>query len=114
MAGKPKMFTEQQCKDTGIALGMPEDKSLHFYHYYNAQDWFFNSGLKIKNLKSAMWRWRNNGYRDKDKTKLFPMKGKTCSRQGCVLPAVYIDTSGYYDSYKCAEHLPEKVKAKYE
>ncbi len=110
------MFTEQICKDTGICIGMPEKESLVFYHYYHAQDWFFNSGLKIKNLKSAMWRWKNNGYKEKigKKTKLFPIKGKVCSVKGCRMPAVYLDASGNYDSYKCGEHLPDDVKAKYE
>jgi len=51
---------------------MPEEKSVIFFHYYNAQNWFFNSGLKITNLKSAMWRWKNNQYKfDKSKKKKF-------------------------------------------
>lgn len=110
------MFTEQNCKDVGICLGMTEPESLVFFHHYNAQDWLFGSGLKIKNLKSAMWRWKNNGYKEKDskKTKLFPIKGKVCSVKGCRMPAVYKDTSGTYDSYACSEHLPNKVKAKYD
>lgn len=58
-----KPYTEQNCKDIGISIGMPEEKAVIFFHYYNAQDWFFNSGLKITNLKSAMWRWKNNQYR---------------------------------------------------
>lgn len=107
------MFTEQNCKDIGICLGMTEPESVVFYHHYNAQDWYFGSGLKIKNLKSAMWRWKNNGCREKvgKKTKLYPIKGKICR---CGMPAVYKDTSGNYDSFKCADCMPEKVKAKYE
>lgn len=110
------MFTEQMCKDIGITLGMSEDKSLAFYHHYNAQNWFFGSGLKITNLKSAMWRWKNSGYTEKNskKQKLYPIKGKTCSRAGCRMPAVYKDSSGAYDSYACSAHLPVKVKEKYE
>lgn len=109
-------FTEQMVKDVGITLGMSEDKSLAFYHHYNAQDWFFGSGLKITNLKSAMWRWKNNGFREKNgvfgkKQRMFPIPGKICL---CGMPAVYKDTSGNYDSFKCADCMPEKVKEKYE
>lgn len=114
-------FTEQMCKDIGITLGMSEDKSLAFFHHYNAQDWFFGSGLKITNLKSAMWRWKNSGYKEKDgkKTKLYPIRGKHCSEKGCGMPAVYKWTSDSdYDFWYCMEHIPrhirEKVKAEYE
>ena len=110
-------FTEQQCKDVGITLGMPEEKSLAFYHHYNAQNWLYPYNLPITNLKSAMWRWQKNQYKfDKNngKTKLYPIKGKTCSETGCRMPAVYKDSSGAYDWYYCAEHMPEKVKEIYE
>jgi len=110
------MFTEQNCKDIGICLGMPEDKSEYFYHYYNGQGWVFNSGQPITNLKSAMWRWQKNGYnfKQKNKQRLLPIPGKHCSRRGCNMPAVYKRTSGAgYDFWDCAEHLPEKVKENY-
>ncbi len=48
------------------------------------------------------------------KTKLFPITGKTCSTTDCRLPAVYKDTSGSYDYFCCAKHLPKKVKEMYE
>ena len=110
------MFTEQNCKDVGICLEMTEPESLVFYHHYNAQGWLYPSSIKITNLKSAMWRWKNNGYKEKDskKTKLFPIKGKVCSVKGCRMPAKYLDATGNYDSYRCGEHLPDEVKAKYE
>jgi len=47
------------------------------------------------------------------KVKLYPIKGKNCSVPGCGMPAVYEDTSGTYNNYKCSEHMPEKVKAVY-
>ncbi len=47
------------------------------------------------------------------KTKLFPIAGKTCGEKGCDLPAIYKNTGGAYDSFKCGEHMPEKVKAFY-
>jgi len=110
------MFTEQNCKDVGITLGMPEEKSLDFYHHYNAQGWVFGSGLKIVNLKSAMWRWKKNGYRfeKKDKRKLLPIVGKHCSEDGCGMPAVYKYAGRSSDFWYCSDHMPEKVKEKYE
>jgi hypothetical protein len=116
MAGKP---TLQQCKDVGITLGIPEDKSEHFFHHYNAQGWMYPTQLPITNLKSAMWRWQRKGYefeqakKEQDKIKLYPIKGKTCSERGCKMPAVYKDSTGDYDSYKCRDHLPDKVREQY-
>lgn len=47
------------------------------------------------------------------KAQLFPIAGKICSKNGCRMPAVYKDASGAYDSYRCLEHLPPKVKEVY-
>ena len=106
-------YTEQQVKDTGITLGMAENKSLAFYHHYNAQNWLYPYNLPVTNLKSAMWRWKNNQYKFDGKGKLFAIKGKICSKPSCGMPAVYKDSSGNYDNYKCQEHMPEKVKEIY-
>lgn len=114
-----KMFTEQNCKDIGICLGMSEPESLVFYHHYNAQNWLFGNSQKITNLKSAMWRWKNNGYKEKNskKAKLFPIRGKFCAelRNGrrCGMPAVY-KSSGSYDNYYCKDCMPNEVKEQYE
>ena len=113
------MFTEQNCKDIGICLGMTEPESIVFYHHYNAQGWLYPSAIKITNLKSAMWRWKNNGYKEKNskKTKLYPIKGKFCAEKvngkRCGMPAVYT-SGGDYTNYYCKDCMPEKVKAKYE
>jgi len=48
------------------------------------------------------------------KIKLFPITGKMCSERGCYMPAVYKNTSGSYDNYRCTHHLPDKVKLQYE
>ena len=116
------IFTEQMVLDVGITLGMSEPESLIFYHHYNAQNWLFGNGQDITNLKSAMWRWKNNGFKEKNgmrskKTKLFPLRGgHLCSKRNCRLPAVYefYAEGGNYPIYRCGEHLPDEVKAQYE
>ncbi len=47
------------------------------------------------------------------KPKLFPISGKNCSKAGCGMPAIYKNTSGAYDSFACADHMPEKVRDAY-
>lgn len=110
------MFTEQNCKDVGICLGMSEPESLVFYHHYNAQGWLYPSAIKITNLKSAMWRWKNNGYKEVKKQKLYPIKGKFCGTKinghVCGMPAKQ-KIPGDYENYRCMEHATDKFKAEY-
>jgi len=47
------------------------------------------------------------------KIRLFPITGKVCGTKGCRLPAVYKDSSGPYDNFYCAQHMPAKVKEMY-
>ena len=47
------------------------------------------------------------------KTKLYPIKGKSCGKQGCSMPAVHKNINGTYDSYRCLEHAPQKVREMY-
>lgn len=47
------------------------------------------------------------------KPKLLPIVGKICSIGDCKLPAVYKDTSGSYDHYRCVKHLPTEVREMY-
>lgn len=63
--------------------------------------------------KQQELNFQSEGMIEKPKIRLFPIKGKNCSVPGCGMPAVYKDTSGTYDNYKCSEHMPEKVKAVY-
>ena len=49
------------------------------------------------------------------KIKLLPIVGKHCGVRDCGMPAVYKSTSGAgYDFWRCSEHMPDKVKEKYE
>lgn len=60
------------------------------------------------------WDWRPTIAPVAKKIKLFPIPGKTCSKPGCKLPAVYKDTSGDYDHYYCFSDMPDVVKERYE
>lgn len=65
-------------------------------------------------LYHARWEDEDMGCGSVEKTKLYPIKSKICNKRECRLPAVYRDTSGPYDSYACADHMPEKVKKLYD
>ena len=80
-------------------------------------DYLGSKGKKYKSHYHTILMWaRKDGPKRtiKKKTKLFPIPGKTCSNRNCRLPAVYKNTSGAYDSYACAGHMPESVKEIYE
>jgi len=51
-----KGFTEQQCKDTGILIGLSELESSEFYAYYERQR---SRGVLITNLRMSMVSWKN-------------------------------------------------------
>lgn len=86
-----------------------------FCDYYEVRGWR-PSGCRIqmKSWKAAVRTWKRYDKKKTSKTKLFPISGKTCSKRGCSMPAVYRDTSGAYDWHACTDHLPAKVKEKYE
>ena len=118
-------YTLEQVRDACMLNGIPESQAESYYHNYNRQGWKRGNGQEITNLRSHMWRlWRADrgcwaiDLRDKEdkprKTKLFPIPGKTCSKSGCPMPAVYKSTSGAADHYYCQGHLPAKVREKYE
>ncbi len=47
------------------------------------------------------------------KLTLYPIKGKVCGKQGCLMPAVYKNSKGGYDNYYCSDCMPDEVKEKY-
>lgn len=109
--------TLQNVKDFALINMIPEKIAEKYWMNFECQDW-----IRANNQKITKWQvhfkwwfqseyWKNNGYKETKKQKLYPIKGKICR---CGMPAVYKDTSGNYDSYKCTECMPEKVKAKYE
>lgn len=56
-----KSYTQQQCFDEGIVLGIPEQHSKVFYEHYAAQGWVWGGGQPIADLRKGMMRCRNNG-----------------------------------------------------
>jgi hypothetical protein len=87
-----------------------EFDAIAFVNHYTSNGWMIGKN-KMKDWRAAVrtWKLRNKIY----KTKLYPLPGKLCSVKTCKMPAVYKDTSGAYDSYLCAKHLPEQVKELY-
>lgn len=111
-------YTLQQCKDAALLAGLTEKDAEHYFNHFNSQGWKKGNDQSITNLQShmAMWRLNKPAFEKQGsiKTKLFPIAGKVCGKEGCKMPAVYKDTSGSYDSFACTEHMPEKVKKTYE
>jgi len=84
-------------------------------------------GSKGKKYRShyhtiLMWHKRDSkrGVAANKKIKLYPIKGKICNfkigkYEKCGMPAVYeAEPDSYYPVRRCSEHLPEKVKERYE
>lgn len=85
-----------------------------FIDYYQSQGWKKANGRPLTDWKCAVRTWKRRDIVKKNhKTKLYPLKPfKHCSK--CYMPAVYKDSKGDYDYYTCAEHMPIKVKEKFE
>ena len=118
---KKRIFTPPTLEDVNQYIsekGYSVD-GKKFFEYFNESGWVDSRGNKVKNWKQKIITWENhsgngNGKTPSKKIKLFPIAGRTCGKDGCVLPAVYKCTSGNYDSFACGEHMPAKVKEKYE
>jgi len=118
--------TVEDVRMYAVKRGMPDFDAQKFLDYYRASDppWHDQQGKPVRSWKQkmiAIWEpqyWQKkqaqaNGAKPK-KTKLFPIPGRVCSKPGCKMPAVYKDGSGGYDFYYCADHMPAKVKERYE
>jgi hypothetical protein len=114
--------TLQQVIDAGNVLGIIEEHAKIWYDHYAAQGFVFSSNVPMVDIRLAMQRHKNNGTlaalvekveqsKAPKKKKLYPIKNKFCH---CGLPAVHRNSSGSYDSFTCADHMPEKVKEKYQ
>ena len=110
--------TLQNVKDFAAINMIPENIAEQYWLNFECQDWVRANSQKITKWQIHFKWWYQTGCwkskEDSKKTKLFPIKGKVCSVKGCRMPAKYLDATGNYDSYRCGEHLPDEVKAKYE
>lgn len=76
-----------------------------------------SKGYKYKSHYHAILNWTAKDNKinvQTGKIKLYPIAGKNCSSSSCGLPAVYKSTGGDYDNFYCSNHMPDKVKEKYE
>lgn len=114
-----KIPSIDKMKQLAPLVGVSAEEAEACWHHYNAQGWVRNNNIPITDERSLLVTWRNNGDKfkcqDKNngKIKLYPITGKTCCKRDCRLPAVYKDSSGEYDTYYCAEHMPQEVKKHY-
>ena len=109
------MFKPPTLKEIKKAIaekGYNVDAEAFFYHYA-ANNWFRGT-TKMVYWKMALagWSHRNAKTEVARKTKLYPIKGKTCGK--CAMPAVYKCSKYGYDNYYCARHMPDEVKELYE
>jgi len=109
--------TLQNVKDFAAINMIPDNIAETYWMNFECQNWFRANNQKITNWQVHFKWWFQSGCwesKEKKKQKLYPIKGKVCSVKGCRMPAVYLDASGNYDSYKCSDHLPDSVKIKFE
>lgn len=56
-------YTQRECLDTGLPIGLTPDQCLEFFHHYNRQGWLYPTKLPVADLTSAMVDWRNNRHK---------------------------------------------------
>ena len=107
--------TPQEVTDYAKGIGFVLDGEA-FCDHYEVRGWKPKGyRVQMSDWRAAVRTWKRHDVQIKQKkTKLWPIAGKTCSKQGCGWPAVYKNTSGAYDSYACSRHLPDKVKEDFE
>ncbi|MCJ7828457.1 MAG: hypothetical protein MUP81_01795 [Dehalococcoidia bacterium] len=60
----PLTYTEEECINIGILLGMTVKECAEFYVKYGSQGWLKGNGLPIVNLNLAMREWKMRGQED--------------------------------------------------
>ena len=105
--------TLEQVKDFAAINMIPEKVAETYWFNFDGQGWVRANGQKIVKWQSHfIWWYRQECWKEKErKQMLYPIKNKFCEK--CGMPAVF-RTGGTYDHYYCTEHMPDKVKAKYE
>ena len=54
-------YSEKECIETGLSLGMSEGESVEFFLKYGTQGWILGNGLPIVDLRLAMRYWKLRG-----------------------------------------------------
>jgi len=75
-------------------------------------DWLVSNDTNYIKVLEGKYDAREKGAMAVQKTKLYPIKGRSCGHSGCSMPAVY-KTTGSHDNYYCIDHAPLKVKERY-
>lgn len=108
--------TPEEVTDYAKSIGFELDGEA-FCDHYKVRGWKPKGyRTQMSDWKAAVRTWKRFAGKNKitKKTKLYPISGKTCSDTGCGQPAVYRYTGGQYDRYACSDHLPAKVKERFE
>jgi len=113
----PPTAEEVEEYSLGIGYAISGEK---FVNSYEQKGWMIGRN-KMVSWKAAVRNWKCNGWGQKGqqatkkKTKLWPLQGgRRCSKESCIMPAVYKSGSSGYDYFYCAHHMPESVKAEFE
>lgn len=56
-------FTLKDVQDASCLVGITPAQAESFFHHYNGQGWVFGNGIPVRDLSSALVKWRNNGYK---------------------------------------------------
>ncbi len=104
--------TAEQVKEYAQSINFDLD-SEYFVDYYTARGWVLTNNVKMKNWQAAVRYWRRRDIK-RQKTKLYPIKGKWCDVEDCIQPAVHTYNLGAYDQFRCSKHLPPDVAEYYQ
>lgn len=79
---QPPSYTLEEVLDRATMAGLTDDEATDFFHHYNAQGWVRANGYPVKNLASAMARWKKRQHEfvtgdKKDVRKRISGTGKT-------------------------------------
>jgi hypothetical protein len=102
--------TEGEVAQYAESIGFKLDAE-QFVNFYTAKGWKVGRS-KMQDWQAAVRTWKQRA--TEKKKRLLALPGKSCSSRGCRMPAVYKDTSGDYDHFYCADHMPDEVKKRFE
>ncbi len=83
-------------------------------HRADSKEFYASLPDPIRFLKRVMWDDDIELIKSetKTKTKLWPIRGKFCSKYGCGMPAVWI-SQGDYPAHYCLADAPKRIREMY-